>query len=305
MTNWQKWLLGVLVLVVVGGGATFLAGGGLSGSEHADVLRNLDAARAQLSAAEGDLGVLAVDRDGLQAELDAATAQLSAAGGPEEVEALRCQITDLELQLSTVEADLETQRNLIIDLGHDLDAEQQGRADAEGIGADLLVAYDAELAASRDALLGSIGADICRLHPDTPAGIATVIQTVRSVIGGSPEYSAAFTGYEVPTTFDVDALLAVVAECQRVEAEVAPKGNGFYTVGVEIAPGLWHSTGDGDLCYWERLDQDQQNLGNHFGTAGGTVNVLETDYEVEFDNCGTWEYLGPVPVLEEEEEPQT
>ena len=302
MANWQKWLIGVLALVVVGGGATLLAGGGVSDGEHAAVQRDLDAARAQLTAAQGELGVLTAERDALQTELDAATAQLGAPGGPKEVEALGGQIADLELQLSAVEEGLETQRTLITDLRHDLDAEQQARADAERVEADLLVAYDTELAASRDALIGSIGADICRLHPDTATNPAIVAQTVQSVIDGSPEYSAAFRGYEVPTTFNLEALVAIVAECQRVEAEVAPKGNGFYTVGVEIAPGLWHSTGDGDFCFWARLDQNQQALDNYFGTAGGTVNVLETDYEVEFDDCGTWEYLGPVPVLEEEPE---
>jgi len=73
----------------------------------------------------------------------------------------------------------------------------------------------------------------------------------------------------------------------------SPKGDGFYTVGVEIAAGKWRSTGTGDNCYWARLDGKQNTLDNHFGSAGGTVSVRETDYEVSFDGCGTWEYLGP------------
>ena len=72
----------------------------------------------------------------------------------------------------------------------------------------------------------------------------------------------------------------------------APKDSGFYTVGVEIAPGLWRSTGDGDSCYVARLDENQDPIDNNFGNAGITVNIQPTDYEVEFNDCGTWEYLG-------------
>jgi hypothetical protein len=74
-----------------------------------------------------------------------------------------------------------------------------------------------------------------------------------------------------------------------------PKGDGFYTVGVEIVPGKWNSTGTGtgDSCYWARLDGDQEILDNHFGNAGGTVTIRPTDYEVTIEGCGTWEYLGP------------
>jgi len=71
----------------------------------------------------------------------------------------------------------------------------------------------------------------------------------------------------------------------------SPKTDGFYTVGEEIAPGKWHSTGTGANCYWARLDANQNTLSNHFGMTGGTVTLLETDYEVQFEGCGTWEYV--------------
>ena len=76
------------------------------------------------------------------------------------------------------------------------------------------------------------------------------------------------------------------------EDATGPKGDGFYTVGVEIAPGQWESTGSGDGCYWARLDGNQNVLDNHFGSAGGSMTVRESDYEVEFNGCGTWEYGG-------------
>ncbi len=71
------------------------------------------------------------------------------------------------------------------------------------------------------------------------------------------------------------------------------QSDGFYTVGLEIVPAKWHSTGTGDGCYWERPNESQGVLGNHYGIAGGTVNVQASDYEVHFDDCGTWEYVGP------------
>jgi hypothetical protein len=72
-----------------------------------------------------------------------------------------------------------------------------------------------------------------------------------------------------------------------------PKGDGIYTVGVEILPGKWESQGSGDSCYWERLDDKQEINGNYFGPAGGTVTILSADYEVLFNECGQWIYTGP------------
>ena len=72
-----------------------------------------------------------------------------------------------------------------------------------------------------------------------------------------------------------------------------PLGDGFYTVGEEIAPGKWRSTGTGDECFWQRLDSDQGILDDHYGMAGGTVTVRQSDYEIHFEGCGMWEWLGP------------
>ena len=92
--------------------------------------------------------------------------------------------------------------------------------------------------------------------------------------------------------------LAQTATVEAYGALAAPKGDGFYLVGVDILPGKWHSTGTNDGCYWARYDANQELLGNHFGIAGGTVNVRPTDYEIEFDDCGVWEYVeDAAPVL--------
>jgi hypothetical protein len=85
--------------------------------------------------------------------------------------------------------------------------------------------------------------------------------------------------------------LAQTATIEAYGELASPKGNGFHTVGTEILVGKWRSTGNGIGCYWARLDENQDILGNHFGLAGGTVNIRPTDYEVEFDDCGIWEYV--------------
>jgi len=101
------------------------------------------------------------------------------------------------------------------------------------------------------------------------------------------------TDYEV--NFDDCGIWEYVENAERVLLSDAmdQKGDGFYTVGVEIVPGRWQSIGTGDDCYWQRLDANQETLDNHYGSAGGTVNIRDTDYEVYFNDCGTWEYLGP------------
>ena len=82
------------------------------------------------------------------------------------------------------------------------------------------------------------------------------------------------------------------AEAVLAEDAAEPKKDGFYTVNVEIVPGRWRATGSGDGCYWARLDANQNIIDNHYGLAGGTVVIRVSDYEVTFNDCGTWEYLG-------------
>ena len=71
------------------------------------------------------------------------------------------------------------------------------------------------------------------------------------------------------------------------------KESGFYTVGVEIAPGMWRSNGQGGGCYWARLDRFQDITANYFGNAGVAVYVNPADYEVNFNDCGQFSYVGP------------
>lgn len=75
------------------------------------------------------------------------------------------------------------------------------------------------------------------------------------------------------------------------ESPVSPKGDGIYLVGEEIAEGNWKSTGSGFGCKWTRLDENKEVLRKFVGNAGGTLTIQPGDYEVEMENCGTWEFV--------------
>jgi hypothetical protein len=71
------------------------------------------------------------------------------------------------------------------------------------------------------------------------------------------------------------------------------RGNGFYLVNVDIAPGIWRSQGTNSDCYWVVTDETGDIIANHFGQAGGTAYIPETAFQVEFSDCGTWIFLNP------------
>ncbi len=71
------------------------------------------------------------------------------------------------------------------------------------------------------------------------------------------------------------------------------KGPGFYLVNVDIAPGVWRSTGTGSECYWEVTTKTGDIIANHFGQSGGTAYIPPDAFQVNFQKCGTWEYLSP------------
>ena len=83
----------------------------------------------------------------------------------------------------------------------------------------------------------------------------------------------------------------------QVAGEIAylteERADGFYLVGVDIAPGVWRSTGGGDSCYWATTSKTGEIIKNHFGMAGGTAYISPSAYQVEFSNCGIWLFLTP------------
>jgi hypothetical protein len=73
--------------------------------------------------------------------------------------------------------------------------------------------------------------------------------------------------------------------------QTAPKKDGFYVVGLDIAPGVWKSTGQGARCYWARQSVNQDLLDNDLGFAGGAVTIRPEDFEFYTSGCGTWAML--------------
>jgi hypothetical protein len=69
--------------------------------------------------------------------------------------------------------------------------------------------------------------------------------------------------------------------------------DGFYLVNIEIAPGLWHSQGTADKCYWSITTRTDDIINNFYGMAGGTMNIPATAFQVSLEDCGDWVYLGP------------
>ena len=75
------------------------------------------------------------------------------------------------------------------------------------------------------------------------------------------------------------------------EQQSAPKKDGFYLVGVDIAPGVWRSTGQGGSCYWARQNLTQDLIDNDLGFAGGAVTIQASDVEFYTRGCGNWVML--------------
>jgi hypothetical protein len=96
------------------------------------------------------------------------------------------------------------------------------------------------------------------------------------------------TGPTAPTEVPVDHALK------------APKGAGSYMVGVDIAAGVWRSSGTGggslNSCYVEVKDLSGETEDIQGDPPGGTIRVPEGDWIVVFNAVSsgcTWTFLKP------------
>jgi hypothetical protein len=89
--------------------------------------------------------------------------------------------------------------------------------------------------------------------------------------------------------------------------QLAPKKDGFYIVGLDIAPGLWKSDGKRTGCYWSRSSVNMDLLDNDFGYGGGAVMLRAGDFEFYTKGCGTWTPLNTskMPALPEAQQDAT
>jgi len=147
-----------------------------------------------------------------------------------------------------------------------------------------------------------VGVDIAPGKWESEAGMSDCYWERLDRLGDIIDNDYSFSGGTVtvlPQDYEVHfeecGIFRYVEFQEKVLAPTAyeSKDDGFYTVGIEIAPGRWRSTGLGGDCYWERRNAFQDIIDNHFGNAGGTIYINSNDYEVYFDDCGIWEYLSP------------
>lgn len=113
--------------------------------------------------------------------------------------------------------------------------------------------------------------------------LTQVVKVVTATETSTPLYTATITNTATSTA----------TQTATSDPLKAPRGNGFYLVGSEIAPGVWDSDGSGDRCYWEVSNAQGDIISNHFGQAGGTAYVPSSAFQVWFDDCGTWTWLQP------------
>jgi hypothetical protein len=111
-------------------------------------------------------------------------------------------------------------------------------------------------------------------YTDKPPRVVTRILTLTP--SPTPAFSATASNTRTPT----------------VSPLFRNRGDGFYLVGVDIAPGVWRSNGTGTHCYWSVTTRTGDIIDNHFGQAGGTAYIPASGFQVEFNTCGTWTFIG-------------
>jgi hypothetical protein len=132
------------------------------------------------------------------------------------------------------------------------------------------------------------------LTSDQIAAAMPTAAAARTQTAGALPASATITATVAPSS--TPTLTPLPASALTATADFAlygPHGDGVYQVGVSIAPGTWRAIPQrNSFCYWARRKYDGILLGEHYGPAGGEIFIHETDFEVEFDDCGLFVFMG-------------
>ena len=126
-------------------------------------------------------------------------------------------------------------------------------------------------------------------YTDVPTIVITKLVT--PTFTPTPEFTTTKTFTPAPPTATPN--IAQTATAEQLAYLRSDKDDGFYLVGVDIAAGLWRSTGTGSGCYWSLTSKTGDIIDNHFGMAGGTAYIPASAFQVEFSDCGTWVFLSP------------
>lgn len=255
---------------IVGASILLLVAGCSAGASEEELQQASDRA----SQAESSLSQAQQDLAAKQTELDDALRSLEAAES--EVDRLEVTVTTLQGQSEQLQENLDA---LL------LKYDPQIRAALARLETDLM--GDSCALGRRDAKGGTPSSDpIDDLDVDVPGGLqGRALEDLVDVEAVAREYTRCFKQER-----------ALIRE-KREQAQLTKnKGDGFYTVGEEIAAGTWRSTGGGGSCYWERLSGFSGDFGdiitNYFGTAGVTVTISSSDKAFKTEGCGTWRYIG-------------
>lgn len=255
----------------IGGAGLLLV---LAGCSSGGSQEELQQASDRASQAEASLSQAQQDLAAKQTELDGALRSLEAAES--DVDRLEATVTSLQSTSEQLQEDLDA---LL------LKYDPQIRAALARLETDLI--KDACALGRQDAKGGTPSSDpIDDLDVDVPGGLqGRTLEDLVDVEAITREYTRCFKQER-----------ALIQE-KREQAQLTKnRGDGFYTVGEEIAAGTWRSTGGGGSCYWERLSGFSGDFGdiitNYFGTAGVTVTISSSDKAFKTEGCGTWQYVG-------------
>jgi hypothetical protein len=138
-------------------------------------------------------------------------------------------------------------------------------------------------------------ASACAPVAPSQSQIATAVAELAAhaslTASAAPSATSTFGPSPTPTH---TPLPAQAIEATQAALLTGPHADGVYQVGVTIATGVWRSIPqDQDrFCYWARRKYDGILLGSHYGAAGVDILIRPEDFEVEFDGCGVWVYMG-------------
>lgn len=135
---------------------------------------------------------------------------------------------------------------------------------------------------------GTVTATVTPFPTYTPFPTMTAYPTYTVLPSLTP--NATYTAQPTP---EPQVIWQIVTATNDPNVLKADKKDGFYLVGVDIAPGIWTIQPDASYtkCYWKLTDRRNQIIRNYLGTAGGSIFIDDTMLQLEIQNCGTLEFV--------------
>ena len=129
------------------------------------------------------------------------------------------------------------------------------------------------------------------------AGAATAVIVLGTAACDPAKDSAKDSGSGAPAASSGTSTTAASAPAKKADAKPkakpAFKGDGTFTVGSDIQPGTYKSSGNDDgMCYWEREKDakgtDDSILANDNVTGSSYVTITKTDKFFKSTDCKDW-----------------